>query len=68
MTKRPLKLVIIALATCAGGTVGADTFQSTDLFEIEIAGDPQISPDGSTVAYARLTSDIMTDRTRSNIW
>jgi len=68
MTKRPLKLVIIALATCAGGTVGADTFQNTDLFEIEIAGDPQISPDGSAVAYARLTSDIMTDRTRSNIW
>ena len=68
MTKQPLKLVILALATCAGGAVGADIFQNTDLFEIEIAGDPQISPDGSTIAYARLTNDIMTDRTRSNIW
>ena len=46
----------------------ADTFKNTDVFEIEIAGDPQISPDGSQVAYTRLSNDIMIDRTRSNIW
>lgn len=46
----------------------ADTFKNVDVFELEIAGDPQISPDGAQVAYARLSNDIMTDRTRSNIW
>lgn len=68
MTIQTLKLVTLALATCSSAIVSADTFQNTDLFEIEIAGDPQISPDGSTIAYARLSNDIMTDRTRSNIW
>jgi len=68
MPIRTLKLVILALVAYASTTAGADTFQNTDLFEVEIASDPQISPDGSTIAYARLSNDIMTDRTRSNIW
>ena len=46
----------------------ADHFKNTDVFELEIAADPQISPDGSQIAYARRSNDIMTDRTRSNIW
>jgi len=46
----------------------ADTFKNVDVFELEIAADPQISPDGSQVAYVRRSNDIMTDRTRSNIW
>jgi len=56
------------LAAFYGTTVGAENFKNVDLFELEIAGDPQISPDGSLVAYTRLSNDIMTDRTRSNIW
>lgn len=43
-------------------------FQNTDIFELEIASDPQISPDGESVAYVRQSMDIMTDRARSNIW
>ncbi len=43
-------------------------FLNTDVFELEIAADPQISPDGSQVAYVRQSMDIMTDRVRSNIW
>jgi dipeptidyl aminopeptidase/acylaminoacyl peptidase len=43
-------------------------FLNTDVFQLEIAGDPQISPDGAQVAYARRSNDIMTDRTRSNVW
>ena len=57
----------------AGGVVLADEpnknhFLNTDVFELEIAGDPQISPDGSRIVYTRRSNDIMTDRTRSNIW
>ena len=43
-------------------------FLNTDVFELEIAADPQISPDGSQVAYVRQSMDIMSDRARSNIW
>ncbi len=43
-------------------------FLNTDIFELEIAGDPQISPDGSQVAYVRRSMDIMTDRVRANVW
>ena len=38
-----------------------DIFVNTDVFELEVATDPQISPDGSTIAYVRATNDIMTD-------
>ncbi|MFK7863280.1 MAG: prolyl oligopeptidase family serine peptidase [Pseudohongiellaceae bacterium] len=43
-------------------------FQSEDVFQLEYATDPQVSPDGTQVVYVRRSNDIMTDRTRSNIW
>jgi acylaminoacyl-peptidase len=43
-------------------------FKNTDVFELEIAADPQISPDGSRVAYVRTSMDIMSDRAVPNIW
>jgi len=56
-----------------GGLVFADEpdtnrFLNTDVFELEVAADPQISPDGSRVVYVRQSNDIMTDRARSNLW
>ena len=39
-----------------------------DLFDLEYASDPQLSPDGQWVAYVRLWSDVMTDRRYSNVW
>src|ERR1019366_7801980 len=42
--------------------------QPADLFQLEYAADPQISPDGQWVAYVRQWSDNMTDRRYSNIW
>ena len=43
-------------------------FRNVDVFEIEIAADPQLSPDGKRVAYLRRSMDIMTDSALSNIW
>jgi dipeptidyl aminopeptidase/acylaminoacyl peptidase len=40
----------------------------SDLFNLEIATDPQISPDGKTIVYVRKSNDIMTDKARSTIW
>ncbi len=44
------------------------TFTGEDLFDIAIAADPQISPDGSRIAYVRQQNDIMADRTVNSIW
>ncbi|MEN3747582.1 S9 family peptidase [Sphingomonas sp. HF-S3] len=43
-------------------------FTGQDLFDLEIATDPQISPDGSKIVYVRRSNDIMTDRARSTLW
>ncbi|SEH17365.1 Dipeptidyl aminopeptidase/acylaminoacyl peptidase [Sphingopyxis sp. YR583] len=39
-----------------------------DLFDLSIAADPQISPDGRHIAYVRRSNDIMSDRAVSSIW
>lgn len=43
-------------------------FEPLDVFELEWASDPRISPDGRQVAYVRNFMDIMTDSRRANIW
>ena len=43
-------------------------FTGGDLFNLEQAADPQISPDGRAIAYVRRTGDIMADRMASAIW
>lgn len=43
-------------------------YTGADLFGLSVASDPQISPDGSKIAYVRHTNDIMTDTAVSSIW
>ena len=43
-------------------------FEAADIFELEVATDPQVSPDGESILYVRRANDIMTDATRSSIW
>ncbi|MDE2355875.1 MAG: S9 family peptidase [Alphaproteobacteria bacterium] len=52
----------------AGETAAAKPFQPLDLFALEQAVDPQISPDGTRIAYVRESEDILTDRARRTIW
>jgi len=39
-----------------------------DVFNLQLATDPQISPDGKQILYVRRFSDIMTDQRHSNLW
>jgi len=39
-----------------------------DIFELEYANDPQISPDGKMVIYQRMGFDIMTDQKKGTLW
>jgi hypothetical protein len=65
MTKTVLLAILLASSSIASEM---SVFKNTDVFELEVAADPQISPDGSRIAYVRRSMDIMTDRAVSNIW
>jgi acylaminoacyl-peptidase len=65
-----MRLFIISMLLIASIVVRADdaVLRNIDIFELEYAADPQISPDGSSVAYVRTSMDIMSDRAVPNIW
>ena len=68
-----LPLAALLLAPCAAPLAAAPsgpsrTFTAADLFGLEAASDPQISPDGTRIVYVRKSNDIMTDRARSTLW
>ncbi|NIV48026.1 MAG: S9 family peptidase, partial [Gammaproteobacteria bacterium] len=52
----------------SGRASDSPVFQPADVFQLEYASDPRISPDGSRVVYVRNFMDIMSDRRRSNLW
>nr|NUR38355.1 S9 family peptidase [Sphingomonas sp.] len=58
----------VAPVTAAPANAPNPIFTGRDLFDLSAASDPQISPDGRTVAYVRRSADIMTDKARSSIW
>lgn len=43
-------------------------FQPRDVFDLEWADNPAISPDGKRIVYQRNQFDIMKDRRRSHLW
>ena len=43
-------------------------FEPMDVFQLELAMDPQIAPDGQRVVYVRTSMDIMHDRQRTELW
>ncbi|MFQ5927358.1 MAG: prolyl oligopeptidase family serine peptidase [Terriglobia bacterium] len=68
-------IVSASLALAIGGTSWAaeetkniQKLEAMDVFQLEYAADPQISPDGNYIVYARMFMDIMKDRRRSNLW
>jgi len=61
--------IVCLLAAAAPALVGAaERFEPMDVFELENASDPQLSPDGRQVVYVRAWRDVMADRTQSNLW
>jgi dipeptidyl aminopeptidase/acylaminoacyl peptidase len=59
----------LAAPAAAAPAAGPTRYLSgSDLFSLEWGSDPQISPDGRTIAYVRESNDIMTDKARPTIW
>ncbi|HET8940794.1 MAG TPA: S9 family peptidase [Rudaea sp.] len=76
MSNRFLASILLALFTASAFSAAfgepasgpSPVLTGADLFNLEIASDPQIAPDGKTIAYVRRSNDIMTDHARSSIW
>ena len=67
----------LAVLSCSAALVSAQVqdaesnlrlFTNADVFQLEYASEPQLSPDGSTVAYVRRSADIMVDKFRGSVW
>ncbi len=63
-----LSLVVPLAAQVNDEASDADRLQYLDVFEMEVAADPRISPDGSRIVYVRRGFDIMTDGSRTALW
>ena len=76
MTKKHPSLFVLTLVLGTGPlaaqvneeAAAPDRLQYLDVFEMEVADDPRISPDGDRVVYVRRGFDIMTDEERSALW
>ncbi|MCH8684369.1 alpha/beta hydrolase family protein [Pedomonas mirosovicensis] len=58
----------VSAASAAEAGTALPHYSPRDLFDLEYADDPQISPDGRHIVYVRVSNDIMTDRARRNLW
>ncbi|HEV3003011.1 MAG TPA: hypothetical protein VGX78_01050, partial [Pirellulales bacterium] len=58
----------LTMAAHVAGQKASDRLTLLDVFNLQLAVDPQISPDGKRIVYVRQFSDIMTDQRRANLW
>ncbi|HEX6927791.1 MAG TPA: S9 family peptidase [Gammaproteobacteria bacterium] len=69
LTRLPVCILLSVFALAVHASEDARLpFQAMDVFQLELAADPQVSPDGRRIAYVRQRMDVMTDRTVSDIW
>src|SRR5262245_27357960 len=58
----------VALTGTATEGPDDDLFRPLDVFQLQYASHPHVSPDGKQIVYVRNSMDIMKDRRRSNLW
>ena len=61
-------LLLVPAPVQGQAEVPSRRFTAMDIFNLEAARDPRISPDGSRIVYVRRAADIRTDRYRSSLW
>ena len=60
-------LCFAALLPCSAQEK-SDGLSAMDVFSLQYAADPQISPDGKRIIYVRQFNDVMNDKRQSNLW
>jgi dipeptidyl aminopeptidase/acylaminoacyl peptidase len=68
MKRLILTLFAILLMPVMSMAQSTQPFNSMDVFELQWVGDPQISPDGEHIVYARGQMDKMKDQRISRLW
>jgi acylaminoacyl-peptidase len=61
-------IMFLVLSSSSLAAYSEKLFTAEDIFSLEYASDPQISPDGTQVVYVRNSNDIMTDGKNTNLW
>jgi len=61
-------IAMFALAAPGFADTPKPAFKPMDVFDLQWAADPQVSPNGRTIAYVRMGYDIKTDRPHGAIW
>jgi dipeptidyl aminopeptidase/acylaminoacyl peptidase len=68
---RKLQALLLA-SICAAGVgvaqVPKSSLKPLDVFDLQWVADPEMSPDGRSIAYVRMSYDIKTDRPRGSVW
>src|ERR1700730_15446592 len=59
---------LLAVSLCALPLISADRLSLMDVFQLQTASLPQISPDGKRIVYQRNFAEVMTDRRYTNLW
>jgi len=69
---RTFRLLALAVSLSFAPLLSAQSLpnrlEPLDVFRVQVATDPQISPDGSRIVYVRNSADISSDRRVSNLW
>ena len=68
---RPIATLTTVLLLCllaASAQELPDRLEPMDVFRVQVASDPQISPDGKRIVYSRQSADVSSDRRVSNLW
>ncbi len=63
-----LAATLLLLAAPNFAQTAKPALKPIDVFDLQWAEDPQISPDGRSIAYVRMSFDIKTDRPRGMVW
>jgi Tol biopolymer transport system component len=61
-------LLILGVSAPGFAQTQKPAFKPLDVFDLQWAADPQVSPDGRSIAYVRSGFDIKTDRARGSVW
>ena len=60
--------LMLVISPASNADQNLAVFEPMDVFDLEWATDPRVSPDGKTIVYVRKSNDVMKDRERSNLW
>jgi acylaminoacyl-peptidase len=61
-------LALAAVAHLGYAQTPKPALKPMDVFDLQWAADPEVSPDGRNIAYVRMGFDVKTDRARGTVW